>query len=36
MPCASWGAMESQQHHVRHIRKSTYALIQEGKESHGS
>nr|YP_009492356.1 putative HNH endonuclease [Stauridium tetras]AWI68957.1 putative HNH endonuclease [Stauridium tetras] len=30
MPCASCGAMESQQHHVRHIRKSTYALIEEG------
>nr|YP_009364073.1 hypothetical protein [Pediastrum duplex]AQU64402.1 hypothetical protein [Pediastrum duplex] len=30
MPCANCGAMESQQHHVKHIRKSTYALIQEG------
>jgi hypothetical protein len=30
MPCASCGAMESHQHHVRHIRKSTYALIEEG------
>lgn len=30
MPCANCGAMESEQHHVKHIRRSTYALIEEG------
>lgn len=30
MPCANCGAMESQQHHVKHVRKNTYALISEG------